>query len=188
MENQILGSMEQIDPQVNAWLISDYNYLPMTARIAERLAQMTREKPLVVDSRYRSRLFKGARCMTPNELEAVEIAGLSQDEKMDIESVGLRILDELEAESLVITRGNQGMVVFERSGILEHVPAVGEEEAVDVNGAGDTVAAALTAALVCGATTLDAARLASCAASVVVMKTGAATCRPEELMARLAFL
>jgi len=55
------------------------------------------------------------------------------------------------------------------------------------NGAGDTVAAAMIASIVCGATPVEAAKLASCAASVVVMKTGAATCTPDELIKKLKF-
>jgi rfaE bifunctional protein kinase chain/domain len=188
MERKVIAALERIDPLVDAWLVSDYDYFLISEGVAEQLFQLTRQKPLVVDSRYRSRLFRGARCMTPNESEALELAGASSKEPVELEALGRRLLKELEADALVITRGNQGMLVFESSGLTAQVPAVGGEEVVDVNGAGDTVAATLTAALVSGASTVEAARIASCAASVVVMKTGAATCNSDELASRIALL
>ena len=147
--------------------------------------RLTRAKPLIVDSRFRTLLFRGARCMTPNESEAIEAAGIPARGGADIESVGWKLIEETGAESLVITRGNQGMIIFEENGALTRLATFGEDEAVDVTGAGDTVAATLTAALVAGATTLEAAELANCAAGVVVMKTGAATCTTGELRDRI---
>jgi rfaE bifunctional protein kinase chain/domain len=187
-EARILEAIDRVDPLVDAWLVSDYGYFVITKAVAERLLALCRNKPLVVDSQRRSAWFKGAGCMTPNENEALELAGFDPGSDFDIESIGARLLDELDLKSLIITRGNQGMAVFKEEGGMAVVPPVGDEEVVDVSGAGDTVSAAVTASLVSGADTIEAARLASCAAGVVVMKTGAATCSPEELAQRIRLM
>jgi rfaE bifunctional protein kinase chain/domain len=181
LEDEILSAMKRADPQVDAWLVSDYDYFMVTPRIADALVGLCRKKPLIVDSRFRSIFFKGARCFTPNESEAMNAAGIKDATEKEMEHIGWELLKKFEAGSLVITRGNQGMLIFEEAGQLTSIPAVGGDEGVDVTGAGDTVAATMTAALVAGATTTEAARLASLASGIVVMKSGAATCSPEEL-------
>ena len=188
LAKKILDRLLRLNDRVDAWLVSDYDYFPFNEEIASALTAMAKEKPLVVDSHYRSRMFKGARCMTPNEGEALETAGRSLRESGDFTEIGFALMEELESDSLIITRGNRGMLVFDRPRSMTRVPTVGSDEIVDVNGAGDTVAATVTASLVAGAETAEAARLASCAASVVVMKTGAAVCTPDELRERLGLL
>jgi bifunctional ADP-heptose synthase (sugar kinase/adenylyltransferase) len=78
------------------------------------------------------------------------------------------------------------MLLFERGRTPLEFPVVGTGEVVDVSGAGDTVVAAFTAARLAGATLEEAAWISNCAASVVVMKVGAATCSRDELLAALA--
>ena len=188
IEDDVLNALENSDPLVDAWLVSDYGYSLFSARIAECLQRMTRNKPLVVDSRFRSLLFKGARCMTPNESEAIEASGVVPTCEADIENMGRELLGSTGADSMVITRGNQGMIIFEKTGEVARLGTMGKDEAVDVTGAGDTVVATMTAALVAGATTVEAATLASCAAGIVVMKTGAATSSRKELEERIRFI
>lgn len=187
IEEEVLGAIDRIDAQVDAWLVSDYDYHVITPAVARKLVELSRSKPLIVDSRYRSALFKGARCFTPNEGEAEELSGMKPRDEAGIEAMGKKLATALEAQSLIVTRGNHGMMVFEGDTVTA-LPTVGDDEVVDVSGAGDTVAATVTAALVSGAGTVDAARLASCAAGVVVMKTGAATCSASELMDRIPLL
>jgi rfaE bifunctional protein kinase chain/domain len=187
VEEQVLEAIDRIDARVDAWLVSDYDYFVITPRVASRLVELSRAKPLIVDSRYRSFLFKGATCFTPNEGEAMELSGLKTRDDAGIEAMGKKLFAELEARSLIITRGNHGMTVFEGDEVTA-IPTVGDDEVVDVSGAGDTVSATVAASLVAGAGTLEAARLASCAAGVVVMKTGAATCSAPELMDRIPLL
>jgi len=184
VEDEVLKVLDRLDPGVDAWLVSDYNYFFVSDRVAERLVAIARDKTVVVDSRFRIGLFKGVRCLTPNESEAEAAAGVLIRSDVDARDVGWNLLTRLEAESLAITRGNKGMILFEKSGMMTEIPAVGAEEVVDVSGAGDTVAATLTLSLVAGATGVEAARLANCAAGAVVMKAGAAICSLEELRAR----
>ena len=187
-EEQVLDVIEEADRGVDAWLVSDYDYFMISSRVARRLVETAGKKPLIVDSRFRCGLFRSARCLTPNESEAVEASGINPEGEQGMESVGWKLMDEFEPESLLITRGNKGMLVFEKSGSVTAVPAVGGDEVVDVTGAGDTVAATVMASIAAGASTVEAARLASCAAGVVVMKTGAATLGQKELLSGIGFL
>jgi D-glycero-beta-D-manno-heptose-7-phosphate kinase len=185
VEKHVLAAIDRIDPDVDAWLVSDYNYFLVSDLVAERLVDLARGKIVVVDSRFRLGLFEGVRCLTPNESEAESLSGIAIRSDHDAREAGWAIMSRLKTESLALTRGNKGMILFEKSGLMVDIPAVGEEEVVDVSGAGDTVAATLTLALVAGANASEAAKLANCAAGVVVMKSGAATCSVEELRSRL---
>jgi bifunctional ADP-heptose synthase (sugar kinase/adenylyltransferase) len=87
--------------------------------------------------------------------------------------------------ALVVTRGRDGMMVFERGGEPESLAIFGSDQALDVTGAGDTVIAVLTLALAAGATVLEAAQLANYAGGIVVMKRGTATVTRAELAAAI---
>jgi D-glycero-beta-D-manno-heptose-7-phosphate kinase len=88
----------------------------------------------------------------------------------------------MKLQSLVITRGSDGMVVFEEGGDPVEVPIHGSDQVTDVTGAGDTVIATFTAALATGADPVTAARLANYAGGIVVMKRGTATVSRDELL------
>jgi D-glycero-beta-D-manno-heptose-7-phosphate kinase len=89
-------------------------------------------------------------------------------------------------KALVVTRGRDGMIVFERGRAPQPLAIFGSDQAVDVTGAGDTVIATFTLALAAGATVLEAAQLANYAGGIVVMKRGTATVTREELAATIA--
>ncbi len=185
IEPIVLEKLERLDSEVDAWLISDYNYYLVSDRIIEKLMEIAGSKIVVADSRYRISHFKGMRCVTPNESEAESAAGQLISSDGEAREIGWALLSQLDADSLLLTRGNKGVILFEKSGMMNEIPIIGDEEVVDVSGAGDTVAATITLALVAGATSLEAAKLANCAAGVVVMKSGAATCSADELRSRL---
>jgi bifunctional ADP-heptose synthase (sugar kinase/adenylyltransferase) len=88
-------------------------------------------------------------------------------------------------EALVVTRGKDGMVVFQRGKPSQSIPIYGSDEVADVTGAGDTVIAAFTLALAAGASFYEAAVLANYAGGIVVMKRGTATVTAAELLAAL---
>jgi bifunctional ADP-heptose synthase (sugar kinase/adenylyltransferase) len=92
----------------------------------------------------------------------------------------------MKLQSLVITRGRDGMVAFERRHKAVHIPIFGSDQVADVTGAGDTVIATFTAALAAGADTESAARLANFAGGLVVMKRGTATISRQELIEAIA--
>ena len=140
--------------------------------------------PVTVDSRYRLLSYAGVTAVTPNEAEVEEVLRVRighSDERLH--AAGKSVLDRMRLQSLVITRGRDGLVSFARRRPPVSVPIHGSDEVADVTGAGDTVIATYTAALAAGADAEAAARLANIAGGIVVMKRGTATVSQEELLA-----
>jgi len=172
----------------DGFLISDYGYGAATPRLLNFIKSnhCLRNKPVTLDSRYRLLEFEGVTAATPNEPEVEEALGvrIGHDEKK-LFAAGEKVMKKMGLESLVITRGRDGMVAFERDAAPLMVPVFGSDQVVDVTGAGDTVIATFTAALAAGAGTPDAARLANFAGGIVVMKRGTATASNQELLAAI---
>jgi rfaE bifunctional protein kinase chain/domain len=185
---RLLEVFAAIDREVEAWIISDYNYFVVGDSIIARLRELSKKKQVVADSRHRLLSFKGVTLVTPNEEEACEAVGCELSSEEEIRKVGIKLLKELGGTRALITRGNNGMILFESERQISHIPVMGGEQVVDVTGAGDTVTAVAGLALVSGATLREAAELANMAAGIVVMKTGAATCTRQEMFDRLPFL
>ena len=170
----------------DAVLISDYGYGAATPHIL-RAIQATRALdgiPVTLDSRHRMLEFAGVTAATPNEPEVEAALGLRIADQPDVlAAVGEQIMRRMKLESLVITRGRDGMTAFARKHKPVDIPIYGSDQVADVTGAGDTVIATYTAALAAGADTEDAARLANYAGGIVVMKRGTATVSSAELLA-----
>ena len=172
----------------DAFLISDYGYGAATPRLLNFIKsnRCLQNQPVTLDSRYRMLEYEGVNAATPNEPEVEEALGIKigrDDQKLF--AAGGRLIQEMELESLVITRGRDGMVAFEKDRPPLSVPIFGSDQVVDVTGAGDTVIATFTAALAAGADTADAARLANFAGGIVVMKRGTASVSTKELLAAI---
>ncbi len=179
-------SVMRILPESSALLVSDYGYGSTDAREVEfvrrRVGGLGRSQHLTVDSRYDLLSYRHVTAATPNEPEIEEAFGkrIGNDLEM-LYRLGRRMLQRQALQALLVTRGRDGMVLFEPHRQPQQIPIFGSEQAVDVTGAGDTVIAAFTLALAAGANFLEAAQLANCAAGLVVMKRGTATVKAQEL-------
>jgi rfaE bifunctional protein kinase chain/domain len=179
-QNKLRGS--------HALLVSDYGYGSASPELLEevRAARGANPIPITLDSRYRMLLFSGVTAATPNEPEvedAIQAKIGEDDSKLLL--AGHKLLQRMKLESLVVTRGRDGMMVFSRKGKPVRIPIYGSDQVADVTGAGDTVIAAFTAALAAGADAESAARLANYAGGIVVMKRGTATVTRDELLAAI---
>lgn len=169
----------------DALLISDYGYGAATPQIYELIRSRAplNGVPVTLDSRYRTLAYRGVTAATPNEAELEEALrtriGADTDQLL---AAGKAIMQRMKLQSLLVTRGRDGMVVFSRSGKPVQIPIHGSDEVADVTGAGDTVIATYTAALATGADPESAARLANYAGGIVVMKRGTATVTRAELL------
>jgi rfaE bifunctional protein kinase chain/domain len=181
-ENRIVERLEAVLPKVDGVIVSDYDYGVVGPRVTELVRQVAGEKIVVVDSHRRINQLKEVTLATPNESEVEAATGIRIESDSDAVAAGQRLLEETGNAALLITRGNLGMMLFERGVPIEKIPVCGGEEIVDVSGAGDTVAAAVTLGLVAGGTFLQAANLANFAAGIVVMKSGTATTTAEEIL------
>ncbi|MCX8044324.1 MAG: bifunctional ADP-heptose synthase [Desulfobacterota bacterium] len=182
LQHHIVSYIEQIQNDVDAFIVSDYGYGLFTKRILACLKKVSRNKLLIVDSRYHMREFKGATIVTPNLAEAEYVTGITISDTQSLNRAGERLLKIVKSQAVLITMGNKGMTLFEHDKKPLHIPVVGNDTISDVTGAGDTVVALMALALSAGATFSEAARLANYAASIVVMKPGTATLTPEELI------
>ena len=155
-------------------LLCDYGggvFAPETrARVLEHVSG--RGVPVIADSRYALQEFTGVTCATPNETEVEPIVGHVLADDAAVEAAGEELRRRIGAPALIVTRGRLGMSVFDGRR-PRHRAAFGGD-AVDVAGAGDTVAATVALALAAGGDVDDAARLANYAASRVVLQRGTA--------------
>jgi rfaE bifunctional protein kinase chain/domain len=171
----------------DALLVSDYGYGSASPAIVNALRQPGRRRvvlvPLILDSRYRLLEYSGATAATPNEPEVEAALGIRVGQDWEkLSQAGQQIMERMQLQSLLITRGRDGMVAFDQGHAPTDIPIYGSDEVADVTGAGDTVIAAFSAALAAGASTEEAAQLANYAGGIVVMKRGTATVSREELL------
>jgi D-glycero-beta-D-manno-heptose-7-phosphate kinase len=172
----------------DAVLVSDYGLGAASPEIVRRL----NAKRMTLDSRYRLLEYRDATitAATPNEpeLEAAYHVTVGNDMRK-LEELGQRTLRDLNLEALLVTRGKDGMALFEKGADKEvrmrNIAIYGSDAPVDVTGAGDTVIAVFTLALAAGASYLEAAHLANYAGGIVVMKRRTATVTRAELEAVL---
>jgi rfaE bifunctional protein kinase chain/domain len=168
----------------DALLVSDYGYGSATPALVNALNVKTRTPvPIVLDSRYRLLQYAGVTAATPNEPEVEEALGVRIGHNWDkLIAASKQVMGRMKLQSLVITRGRDGMVAFDQRHKPVDIPIYGSDEVADVTGAGDTVIAAFTAALAAGASTQEAAHIANYAGGIVVMKRGTATVSRQELL------
>jgi D-glycero-beta-D-manno-heptose-7-phosphate kinase len=191
IERAIERKARQVARNTDALIISDYGFGAATPALARKL----KPKRVTLDSRYRLLEYAaaGITAATPNEPE-VEAAYRQQigNDTARLGQLGARLLRELHLQALVVTRGKDGMAVFEsnpsggaKPAAIKHVPIYGSDTPVDVTGAGDTVIAVFTLAIAAGASYLEAAHLANYAGGIVVMKPRTATVSAAELVSAL---
>jgi len=185
-ERRIVRDLERLARGAGAVLASDYGSGALGPTAIEALRRVKgRGVPVCVDSRYNLRAFTGLTMVKPNEVELETASGVALSSPGGFERAARTLIRRLTCEVLLVTRGRNGMTVFRRGEAPVHVPAHGHQEAVDVTGAGDTVAATFTAALAAGGDPVSAARLANVAGALVVRKPGTATVTREEIAGAL---
>jgi rfaE bifunctional protein kinase chain/domain len=183
---QLGAAVKRAGRRSQAILASDYGSGAIGPELVEELKRVKRAGvPVCVDSRYGLRSYTHLTMVKPNELELETATGIAVSQPGGLEKAARRLLKLVSCDVLLVTRGRNGMSLFRRGTAPLHVPAHGSAEAVDVTGAGDTVAAAFTAGLAAGGDFEQAARLANVAGALQVLKPGTATVSHEELAAEL---
>jgi rfaE bifunctional protein kinase chain/domain len=187
LQNLLIASLKAVIPNVDVVMFSDYENGMISPAVIESCLPLAREsgKVIVADSHGSFFRFQGASAITPNQPEAEAATGITIKTLADLHEAGERLLRGCNAQSVLITRGAEGMSLFEAGKQPLHLPIFPLRNAskiVDTNGAGDTVAATYALALAAGASMPEAAYLANAAASLVVRILGCASNTPEELM------
>ena len=191
-KKEIIRFAESAIDKVDAVIFSDYDKGVVSKELLEFVFSKAKKRniPVIVDPKERSFWnYKGATVVTPNLKEASAPLGVNITDEESLLAVGNTLLERLELSALLITRGEHGMSLFE---VMDDAPVKATHISTvargvfDVTGAGDTVVAVFTLALAAGASMLDAAKVANCAAGIVVGEIGTASVTPKELMESLA--
>jgi D-beta-D-heptose 7-phosphate kinase/D-beta-D-heptose 1-phosphate adenosyltransferase len=183
LEDSVMEDLRSVVPQVKAVVISDYGKGFLTRRLLDAVisAAKASKLPVFVDpkgmdwSRYR-----GATYITPNRQEASLASGIEITDKESLVRAGRLVLDQTEAEAVIVTRGREGSTLVTRT-VVKDFP-VKPVEIIDVTGAGDTVIAALAMCVANGFSIENAITVANLAASIVVSRFGAASVSLHELL------
>jgi len=171
----------------DALIISDYNKGLVTDSLIQKVLSFAQQEkiPVCVDPKVEHFFsFSPVTLITPNHLETERMVHHACLTDQDVEKAGKTILSKISTRYLILKRGEQGLSVFEREKKTLHVPTLAKE-VYDVTGAGDTVIAVSSLALLAGASIQEAALLANIAAGIVVGKLGTATLTSDELIAAL---
>jgi D-beta-D-heptose 7-phosphate kinase/D-beta-D-heptose 1-phosphate adenosyltransferase len=183
---RLLEALDAALPGADGAIVEDYGKGVLTPRTA--LAAMRRLRaagvPVAVDPKAALGPYRGAALLKPNLREAEALSGVAIRGPADLARAAARLRRRIGGGALVVTRGADGMTLFESDGPGVEV-ATARREVFDVQGAGDTTIAALALGLRAGGTLFEAAVLANAAASVVVGKVGTATASADEVRAAL---
>jgi len=184
--DQMRSTFQTLLEQVQGMILSDYAKGALSAALVVDLIQEARQakKFLAVDPKSDDfSVYRGASIVTPNKKEAVRASGVEIVDEASFIQAGEKLLEVIASDYLLITRGEEGMTLFEGKE-HSHIPTVARE-VFDVSGAGDTVIASLTLAVAAGASIRDAAILANHAAGVAVGKLGTAAATGEEILSSI---
>jgi rfaE bifunctional protein kinase chain/domain len=184
IENLVIATLESALETADSLIVSDYDKGVVTERILATILPMAYGRmPVLIDPKIRNfNFYRPATLVTPNHHEALRMANLEDDSDEGLHQAAGVIRAKLGCDSVLVTRGDRGLILLEGNGAPVFVQTVARE-VYDVTGAGDTVIATLAGALAAGASMIEAATLANHAAGVVVGKVGTATTSAEELIA-----
>jgi D-beta-D-heptose 7-phosphate kinase/D-beta-D-heptose 1-phosphate adenosyltransferase len=183
----IVASVKKMLPEIDGIIFEDYGKGFLAERLVSEIVTSARKgkKVIAADPNPRHNIpWHGLSVVKPNRSEAFYAAGIplreSDADDNVLKEVGAALLQKWQTELVLITLGEEGMMLFQRGQKPHHVPTKARQ-VFDVSGAGDTAIALFTLALCCGAAPLEAAEIANHASAVVVAKLGTATVSPEEL-------
>ena len=187
MSHRVCEHAQALLPEVDGVVCSDYGKGVCTPGVLGPIFEQARNAglPIIVDPKARDfSLYHGATVVKPNLTEVEQASGMGLEDEADIEEAAALLCRQSQAEALLVTRGKDGMSLFQPQQAPLHIPA-NARDVFDVTGAGDTAAAAFSMAVLSGLSFADAALLANAAAGIVVGKVGTAAVSPVELRAAL---
>ena len=169
--------LDVLTSQVNTFdgiILEDYNKGVLVKELIHRVVEFAiqNKKIITIDPKFNNFFeYTNVTVFKPNRKETEEALGTRMQSPEDIKRCGQALLARLNAEGILLTLGEQGMMLFERHGEVSHVSTKARHVA-DVSGAGDTVIATLTMALASGATMKESAAVANYAGGIVCGEVG----------------
>lgn len=185
------GHIKKAIKEHDAVIISDYKKGVITSSLVKNIVKYSKSNNTFValDPKVgHFHFYKNVSLITPNIMEASQGSGIEIRDEQSLLKAGKALVNRLSCRSVLITRSEEGMSLFEREGTkgikVTHIPTVAQK-VFDVTGAGDTVIAAFTLAHISGASAEEAAVIANHAAGIVVGEVGTAVATPEKLLKSL---
>jgi rfaE bifunctional protein kinase chain/domain len=185
LKHRLIDAIKYNIHSLDGIIMEDYNKGVLSTDVIAEVIAIGKKygKIITVDPKFDNFLdYKGVTVFKPNRREVEEILGGRLRTPLEVETAGKRLLELLGADNVLLTRGEEGMSLFESNGGVAHIKTVAEN-VQDVSGAGDTVVATLTMALTGRASIREAWALANCAGGVVVGAVGIVPIMPDELKA-----
>jgi rfaE bifunctional protein kinase chain/domain len=189
---QVTKQVREILPQTDAIIFEDYGKGFLSTELVRQVCADARAagKIVAADPNPRHPLeWRETTVVKPNRAEAFLAANVpcpdsaeSPEHDHALIKVGTTLLEKWDTKLLLVTLGEQGMMLFQKGEAPHHIPTKAQQ-VFDVSGAGDTAIALFTLALCCDASPIEAAEIANHASAVVVGKLGTATVTAEELRA-----
>jgi D-beta-D-heptose 7-phosphate kinase/D-beta-D-heptose 1-phosphate adenosyltransferase len=178
----ITAALDQVDGVV----FEDYAKGVLAPAVVRQVLKRCRARGLfvAVDPKDAVAPYRGASLVKPNQRELESLTGVRVRAPGDLAKAAAKLQRHLGGSDVIVTRGAQGMSIFENGRPQQDV-ASAPFEVFDVQGAGDTAIATLALAKLAGGSLVDAAVIANAAAGVVVGKVGTATASPDEVLAQL---
>lgn len=186
-ENKLIEKIKETIPNYDAVILSDYHIGTLTDKVIQTVIEIANKysKKVVVDAQRDLHRYKGVFSMTPNLPDTQKHVGFYLNNKEDFLKAGNKILEQTDANSILITCGSEGMVVVEKNNKYTHIPVFNKSKVFDVTGAGDTVTATYTLALAIGAEPVYAAVIGNIAAGIVIKQFGCATTNIQEILSAM---
>jgi D-glycero-beta-D-manno-heptose-7-phosphate kinase len=183
----MMAYISAVLPTVDGVIVSDYGKGMVDGVLMDSLRGLTAgsRMPIIVDPKpHNADYYRHVTLITPNNAEASTMAGIPIEDAETLRQAGERLLERLDCQMVLVTRGEAGIALFQRGQAMTTIPTVARR-VYDVTGAGDTVVSTITLALLAGLTPADAAVLANIAAGIVVGEVGTATVAAQRLIQTL---
>ena len=187
-EQKVLAILEDQIKTLDGVILEDYNKGVITRSLIHSVIALSKKHgvPVLVDPKFQNFFeYKEATVFKPNRKEVEDALGLHLNSDDEIESAGLKLLEVLRADNVLLTLGEKGMMLFERGQKSPFTIPTRAREVADVSGAGDTVIATLAVSMACGVSVREAAVLANRAAGLVIEELGIVPIYREQLMTAL---
>ena len=184
VEAALIAKLDKILPNIDGIVLSDYGSATITKAIKTLVINHADKNKIanMVDSRYNIGDYVGIGFVKQNDAELSAAVGRPITNMTSLISAGTELLEKLNANGVLITRGEAGMSLFERGGAVHHIPVSNVSEVFDVSGAGDTCIATFILGLTANLPPVVSARIANYASGIAVRKLGTSTVNIKELI------
>ena len=180
---RIIEYIKSMKDDLGTVIVSDYNKGVFSKELIKGIREITSQSGIIlcIDPKQSDfSLYRGCDLITPNHQEMERAIGMELENSDDITKGGRELIRKFDFGALLVTRGEEGMSLFENDGGVTHIPTVARE-VFDVTGAGDTVIGVFALCVAAGATLKEASVLANHAAGIAVGKVGTAPVYQDEL-------